>query len=182
MNETESPNFSEYIYEKKNVGKTRLKRSLMISLYVIFFIAFFIFCYITRIIPLFAVAPLLLYILVLLTWRLVKYDIFWQFSKGKLDIGKIKTSRFGTRRKTVTSIHIKDAQLITVYEGAHQYRGIKRVYDFSESKSSDNRIIIIYIEEGRTCCAIIEATARLAKILSAFSDKCENIKGQVFHG
>jgi hypothetical protein len=93
MFEDESPNSAEYVYEKQSKGKVKLQRTLMICLYVVFVLAYFLFCYISRIIPLFAMAPIFLYILYLFTWRLVKYDCYWEFRSGELTAGTVRVGK-----------------------------------------------------------------------------------------
>ncbi|MBR2929643.1 MAG: hypothetical protein IKC32_00285 [Clostridia bacterium] len=173
---------TEYAYEQKNEGKVKLKRTLMIVGYVVYLLAFFIFCMATKLLMLFAIGPLTLYIIFLCTWRLVKFDCYWEFSKGSLEIGKIKVNKNGRRKSPKLSIHIKDALDISVYEGAHQLADVKRIYDYSESPTSDKRIYIIFEERGERSAAIIEATARLATLLTSFCDRAHDIKGKPFHG
>ena len=176
-----SLNSAEFIYEKKNTGKTKLYRSLMIALYAVFFLAFFLFCCVTRILHLFAVAPMLLYILILLTWRLVKYDCYWEFVSGKLTVGKVRVGRVKKRVPLVT-LKVKDALAIGQFNSLDDIGSVKKIYDFSESADSDKRIYIIFENGGVSSALIVEATAKLARLLSAFSTKGSSVKGLQFHG
>jgi len=182
MSDSGSLNSTDYVYEVKSRGKFLFLRSLMISFYILFIIAFFLICYITRIIPLFAIAPMILYIIFLFTWQLVKYDVYWSFERGTLEVGKVKRKRREMRRIALCSIHIKDAVEIAPFENSAQLSGIKRIYNISESPDSIERIIIVFLEKGIKSCAIVEGTARLGALLSSFSKNAHGIKDRKFHG
>ena len=98
MNEFDSPNYAEYVYDKKAEGKLLLARALMIALYALFFGGLFAFCCITRIIPLFAIGPLLTFILYLCTWRFVSYDCYFEFKMGVIELGHVRLKK-SERRK-----------------------------------------------------------------------------------
>ena len=182
MYDSESPNSAEYIYEKKNKGRIKLQRVLMITAYVVFMLAYFLFCYISRIIPLFAIAPLLLYIFYLLTWRFVKYDCYWEFRSGALEVGTVSSGRFGKKRRPRVSLRTEEAVSIYAFESYDDLSRQSKIYDFSESPDSDKRICIIFEREGISSALIIEGTAKLARLLSAFSKNAHGIKDKTFHG
>ena len=82
---------AEYVYDQKSEGKVRVRRLLMALFYVVFTAGFFVLCLKINIF-LFAIGPLLTYILFLCTWRLVKYDCYWEFAQGTLTVGKVRAS------------------------------------------------------------------------------------------
>ena len=182
MADSSSPNYAEFSYEQKNEGKVKVKRTLMVVGYILFILSFFVLCLWSKILYLFAIGPLLLYILVLCTWRLVKYDCYWEFGQGILDIGTVKVGKNGRRKTPRISIHVKEACDIGYYESPEQIRSAEKVYDFSASPRSDKRIYLIFNENGKTAAAIIEGTARLGVLLTSFCDKAHDIKGKQFHG
>ena len=182
MNEFDSPNYAEYSYEKKSEGKVKLQRRAMVFLYVAFFIGGFIACVATKFYPLFAIAPTLTLILVLCTWRLVKYDVYFEFREGRLELGKVRVTKQGRRKSPAVSIHIKEALYIAPYANAEQTAGVTKIYDYSESLASDKRVVVIFLDKGEKCAAIFEGTAKIAKLLNSFCPNAENMKGQIFHG
>lgn len=171
MSEYSSLNSTEYVYDQKNEGAVKVKRTLMVCGYVLFLLGFFIFCMVTKIFPLFAIGPLALYILILCTWRLVKFDCYWDFSTGMLEIGKIKVNKNGRRKSPRVKIHIKEAERIGHLISLRELGEIDKLYDYSESPSSEKRIFIIFREGGKRACAIVEATDRLAALMVSF---CQN--------
>ena len=183
MSDYGSINSSEYVYDQKNEGKVKLKRTLMIVGYVAYLLGFFIFCMATKIFALFAIGPLTLYIIYLLTWRLVSYDCYWEFATGALEIGRIKVSKNGRRKTPAVKIQIKDALRIGGFTDLSQLGNIDKLYDYSESPSSDKRVYIIFEDDGKRCCAIVEATARLLSLLATFSKNADpELKSMPNHG
>ena len=181
MFEDESPNSAEYVYEKQSKGKVKLQRTLMICLYVVFVLAYFLFCYISRIIPLFAMAPIFLYILYLFTWRLVKYDCYWEFRSGELTAGTVRVGKT-KKRVPVVKLRVKEALAIGPLNSISDLGEAKKIYDFSESPTSDKRIYVIFEKDGVRSALLIEATAKLGKLLAAFSKNADSVKGLQFHG
>ena len=182
MFDSESPNSAEFVYEKKSRGKVRLQRALMITLYVVFTLAYFLFCYISRINTLFAIAPILVYILYLLTWRFVKYDCYWEFRSGLLSAGIIRSRRSGKERRPTVSLTVSNAIDIFALTDSSKLSDVKRRFDFSEAFDSDKRICVIFDHEGEKAALIIEGTAKLAKLLAAYSPSAQSIKSMTFHG
>ncbi len=182
MYENDSPNYAEYAYIKKNEGKVKLQRTLMVLFYIVYIVGFFIFATTSGLIPLFAVGPLTLYIIFLCTWRLVKYDCYVEFKTGMLYLGKIKVSKNGRRKFPRISIHVKDAIDISEYTHRSQLGDVKKIYDYSESQSSDKRIYIVFDKDGERSAAIFEGTEKLAKLLTSFCPNAHGIKGKPFHG
>lgn len=54
----------EYTVEQKCEGKWRFRKALMLTLYILYTLAYFLIIYITRIIPLGALIPVTLWILI----------------------------------------------------------------------------------------------------------------------
>ena len=184
MNEYDSPNYATFTYEKKNEGKVRLYRTLMIFSYVLYLAAFFTVCYLTKLIPVFAIAPLTLWIIIFFTWKLVSYDCYFEFKSGVLELGTVKANKKGVRRQNpIVTIRVKDALSAEVYDGSSEtLASVKKVYDLSASQKSDKRIIIVFEEDGKRCAAIFEGTAKAAKLIASFSENGKSLKGQTLHG
>lgn len=182
MSEFDSPNYVEYVYDKKNEGKVKLQRRAMIALYVVFAVALVGALVAIPLYPVIAVVPVLVYILVLCTWRLVDYDVYYEFKEGRLELGKIKVSKQGRRKTPKISIHIKEALEIAPYENEGQLADVKALYDYSESPTSDKRILIVFDKEGVRSAALIEGTAKIGKLFTSFCANAHDLKGKTFHG
>ena len=184
MNEYDSPNYASFTYEKRNEGKVRLGKTLMVCAYVLYLVTFFLVCYLTRVIPVFALAPLTLWIIIFFTWKLVSYDCYFEFKAGMLELGTVKVNRKGVRRQNPkTTIHVKNALSATLFDPASDdLKTVETVYNLSASEKSDKRIIIIFEENGKRAAAIFEGTAKAANLIASFCENGKSLKGKVLHG
>ena len=181
MADFDSLNSAEFSYEKKGEGKNKLYRILLIVGYVLFVIAFFLACYVSKLIPAFAVAPVFLWILIFFTWRLVSYDMYVEFHSGSLTLGRVRVRKSGSKRTPLLTVAAKSAEEIAPFDSTVSLEGVK-VYDFSASPTSDKRIFIRFTKDGEKSVAIFEGTARIAKLLSSYSESAHDLKGKDFHG
>ena len=70
----------------------------------------------------------------------------------------------------------------TDYKEVFKRDDVECVYDFSESQSSDKRIIIYFNDSGKSAAVIFEGTARIAKLIASFCQNGASLKGEVLHG
>ena len=183
MTEFDSPNYVEYVYDRKNEGKVLLYKVLMICAYLAFVGGFAVFCAVTRIWPIFAICPLLLYVLYLCTWRFVSYDSYFELKEGVLELGNIKLKKSDRKKFPKVRVRAKEARLIAAYdEVSEEVKSIKSVIDLSESQTSPHRIALVYDNKGEETLVIFEGTAKVAKILSSLCENAKGLRGKTFHG
>ena len=185
MSEFDSPNYAEFSYTRKSEGSYKTMRMLLIGAYILFVSVFFVVVLMTKLIPVFALCPILLWILIFFTWRYVSYDYYFEFREGYLQFGKIMGTKNGRKRYPTRRVHIKEAEFIAPYddeESRVRVNEAKSVYDYSASTASGNRVLILYKEGCDTVAIIFECTAKMAKLCAAFCQNSKNMKGQTFHG
>ncbi|MBO5945917.1 MAG: hypothetical protein J6Q69_04855 [Clostridia bacterium] len=178
MNEFDSPNYTEYVYDKKAEGKARFLKYLLIFGYVVFVLAFFLACYITRIIPLFAICPLVTWILIFFTWRLVSYDVYYTFAHGKMEFGKVRRRKSGNIRTPKFTLEVQRATLITsnkLAPATDEYKSAKRIYDYSSYRASEKLITIVTDVNGTRSAVVLENTPKLARLLMKYSSVAHDI-------
>lgn len=167
MSDMESLNCAEYSYEKKIEGRLAAIRLGLIIGYAAFVTLFFAFCFTTRIIPLFAVCPILLWILVFFTWPLVKFDIRYTFQHGELTFYKEYSGLKGRTRKLLLNIMVQSASHVAPYTG-ERLEG--RIYDFSSSTSASS---LVFLEgrdgDGEVFTVVFDSIERVNKLLCAFA-------------
>ena len=176
MNEFDSPNYTEYTYDKKAEGKALFLKWLLIFAYAAFVIAFFLVCYVTRIIPLFAICPLITWIIVFFTWRLVSYDVYFTFEHGNMELGRVRVTRRGSQRKPKLTIQVKGARLIAPLDLVREREEFKKVkirHDYSSYRASSNLAVIIFEGNRGDEAVIFENTPKLAKLLVRYCDRAE---------
>ena len=183
MNEYDSPNYAEFSYTKSSEGAYKTKRILLITAYVLFVGVFFGVVLMTKLIPVFAMCPIFLWILIFFTWRYVSYDFYVEFKEGHLELSKIMGTKRGRKKYPTLRVHIKEADLIAPYtECADRLSEARKIYDFSASRTSDKRVLILFCEAGETSAVIFEGTAKMAKLCASFCPNAQNMKNQIFHG
>ena len=133
----------------------------------------------------FAIAPLTLWIIIFFTWKLVKYDCYFEFKAGMLELGTVKVTKKGDRRKTpLVNIHVKEALSAVLYDqSSDDLKTVEKIYDLSESQNSDKRILIVFEKDGQRQAAIFEGTSKVANLIgktatitSSTSTKTQQIK------
>lgn len=174
MSDFDSPYACEYTYAKKAEGKNLLARVLLVLVYVAFVGGFFGFCYFTRIIPLFAVCPIFLWMLIFFTWRYVSYDYYFELRTGVLTLGRSTVRKKREIRVAKYSVTLKDASAVgPLPSGEVKLSGAARVYDFSGTKHSENRIAITSNHSGRDEICILECTRPLCKLIMSYNKSAE---------
>ncbi len=154
----------EYTVTKHPEGSYLFKRAGMVCFYVLCASAFFLACYLTRLIPVFALCPLLLWILIFFTWRYVNIEYKYTVESGMLRLYTV----YGTRTlRENASFHIKDALgFIPLDKSADKLTvfGAEKVYDMrSSSVSPKNPYALLIIKDGIRTAALIEAPAPSVK-------------------
>ena len=183
MNEYDSPNFAEYVYDRKNEGKLKIMKSVAIAVYVLFAAGIFAVLCALQLFWFIAVLPIFTWMLVYFTWGLISYDYYYEFKHGEMEFGGIRVTKNGRRRRQMLKLSVKEATLAKVYNPEEdKTEGLEKLYDFSESQASDKRIIIYFNNSGKSAAVIFEGTARIAKLVASFCPNGAALKGEVLHG
>ena len=176
MTELEGQFYCEYTYKRKNEGRALAARALFVLLYVLFAVGYFALCYYSRFIPMFALCPVLVWMLVYFTWRYVSHDYYFEFRSGLLTIGTVMRKKKRQLRTKRVELRVKEAEkIIPLPSGRVKLDGVDKTYDFSESSRSDKRIAVIYNRRGRTCAAILECTLPLLKLVYSYFGKTDEL-------
>ena len=182
MSEFDSPNYAEYTYDIKSEGKIKLMRRLAVIGYVLFAAAYALLFILIKVPQVIAVLPIFVWMLIFFTWRYVSYDCYFEFEAGMLSLGYVRVTKNGRKKNEKLKIHVKEASFIGPYEENKELAEGVRLYDMSESQSSDKRIILLWDNKGEKSAVIFEGTRKIANLLASFCRNSENLKGQEFHG
>lgn len=176
MYDTDSPNYAEYAVEKKVEGSLRVKRLLMILLYVAIAGGYFAVC-VTTFVALIAVLPMLMLILIYFTWSYVSYDVSWRFTAGKMIFYRVYGSRSRRIEREALAVETKDSLYVGVpgsERGKTELASARRVYDFASSASDSDVAILVFEEEDGSVSAVrFNCIRRLAKLLRVFAPTVE---------
>jgi hypothetical protein len=183
MGELDVINYAEYTYGRKSEGKVLALKLLAVAGYFLFIIAYFIVCITLVPIHLFAVAPIFTWILVFFTWRYVSYDYYFEFKSGSIELGTVRGGAKGRKRKLKKTVTVKEATQIVRYSGDISTLGkLDRLFDFSGSKASENRVALVYEKEEERFAVIFECTSKCANLLASFNSRAAALRGAKFHG
>ena len=161
----------EYTIDKKSEGVYRFLRLLMLLLYVAFIGGFFGVVYYIRIIPVFALAPIFLWILIYFTWRYVKIEYKYSVDAGYLSLMVIYG---GKTKKTKATFHIKDATaFLPLSEAEEALKDFKpkKTYNFlSSHKNPSDAYAFMINSKGKRTLALIEAPKPSVKAILYYAD------------
>ena len=181
MNEYDSPNYAEYVYDRKNEGKLKLAKTLAKCGYALFALTVFAVLCANNLFWYVALLPIFTWMLVYFTWGLINYDFYYEFKHGVMEFGRVRSTKNGRRRIPKLTVFVKDASLAKQYAQGEEAE-VEVVYDYSESQSSENRIIMYFEKDGKKCAVIFEGTARVAKLIASFCSGGASLKGLTLHG
>ena len=165
-------NTYEYAAEQKNEGKWKLIRSLTLSAYILFVAAFFLVIYITRLIPLFAIAPIIVSMLVFFTWKYTKPDYRYFIERSKFTF-YVYYGKKTKRKKTEFTISSAEA-IAPKAELAERIREYKpsRVYSAVPSVKSNDVYAALYTDEkGKKCVICFVATEKALKLMRFYNSR-----------
>lgn len=165
-------NSYEYTAERRAEGKWFFLKLSVIFAYVLFAVAYFVVIYVTRVFPLGALIPFVLWILIYFTWRYVKPDLKYTVERGTLSFFVIYGQK---NKKKKLEIKISDAvEIAPRDELADKIAKFspKRTYSALPSKKSADAYAILYTDKGgKRCVFYFVATAAALKLLRMYNSK-----------
>ena len=168
----------EFVVKQKIEGKWLVARIGLICLYVIYVIAFLVAGLLARIIvPLLALIPISLCILIFVTWRYVNVEYEYSITSGVLTFTKI----FGGRsRKRILELAIRNAVRIAPLENsaeadrATHYHPEREFSAISSLKAPDIYFILFELDadsnkDKRRAILYLEATHKTLQIFKYYN-------------
>lgn len=146
-------NSYEFVVEQAKEGKWKLARMGMIALYALYCAAWLVAGLVTKLIPLLALVPVTLWIIVFFTWRFVSVEYEYSIMSGELTFSKIYGGR---SRRTVMKTRVRDASLIAPLDGgeysakATAYQPEKEFSAISSLKAPDIYFMLFELEDEKT--------------------------------
>ena len=173
-------NTYEYAAEQKSEGRWKLARILVFSSYVLFVATYFLVLYIIRLIPLFAITPIIVWILVFFTWRYTKPDYRYFIEKGEFSFCVF----FGKKtKKKKTEFKISSAEAIAPADSLkEEIRTFapQKIYSAVPSINSTDVYAALYTDKkGNKCVLYFVATERALKLLHFYNSRTKTTKTAV---
>lgn len=171
-------NTYEYATEQKSEGGWFAFKILLLSAYILFATGYFVTVYIIRMIPLVAVLPIFIWMLVFFTWRYTTPDYSYVIASGTLTF-YVSYSKKGKKSKktefkisTASAIAPRDtlAKEIEIFSPQHVYSAVPGV------NSADIYTALYTDKNGKNCAFHFVATAQALKLLHLYNSKTEMTK------
>lgn len=148
-------NSFEFVVEQAKEGKWKLLRFGMIALYVLYAVAVAVVIGVALpgMVPLFALVPVTLWIIVYFTWRYTSLEYEYSIQSGELTFSKI----YGKRsRRTQLKMRVRDASLIAPLDDG-EYSARATAYQpevefsaISSLKAPDIYFMLFELEDQKT--------------------------------
>ena len=159
----------EYTVAQIHEGKWKLYRWLMIAGYAIFAASYFFIAYKSRFIPIVAILPLFMWMLVYFTYKYVNPEYKYTVSEATLRFFVI----YGKTEKERLSLRICDADFIipleTALEKIKEYAPKHTISALPTSHGTDSYIILYKNSEGEPSAFIFKATSEALKALKFYN-------------
>lgn len=158
----------EYVVTPKATGALRIKKMLLIALYILWGGGVLIVGAAVRIVaPLLAFIPLSLWILIWLTWKYTQVSYEYSFGSGTMKVNRLLGER--TRRAMV---EIKISNIEKYYTSDDDLNSLKTDKEFfvASSRDSERLIAIVWVDEEQKKNVLwFEADEKALKILHRYN-------------
>ncbi len=162
----------EYVASPRKQPAYRLKRALMVIAYAVYVVALLIVGMTTKLlVPMLALVPLSLWIIVFFTWRYVSVEYEYSLTGGVMSLSYIYGGR---SRKHVADIRIKSMSAVAPFDGEYikqaEAYAPEHTLDFTSDLQKPEVYYALYeTEEGRRGILYFEATEQTLKILRYYN-------------
>lgn len=160
--------YTEYTVAQRPEGKYRIRRLLLIALYILYPLAFMVICATANLPMLIIFTPVTLWMLIFFTWRYVSVEHEYMIASGTITFVDIYGGR---SRRVLFSCEIRDMmQIAPLTQENRQRFGNADVIDLRGSvNTEDGYFFTIKDKDGKTAAVLFEATEKAAKILKYYN-------------
>lgn len=170
-------NTYEYAASQKIEEKWLIYRILLMSLYVLYTTGYFVFIFVTRMIPLGALIPVTLWIIIFFTWKYTKPDYKYVIEAGKISFYVI----YGNKKKHLKAeIRVSSAEKIAPVSDISDEISTfapEVVYSALPSRNATDAYAVLYKNgSGKKCVFYFVATAQALKLLHFYNSRTQVTK------
>ena len=162
----------EIVIKPKRDGKNSLLRVFLIAFYVAFVVGCLVLGFVTAFVPLLALVPLVLWIIIFFTWRYVNLEYEYSIESGVITFSKIYNNR---SRKRCLEFDMRSAERFVFESETRMDEQIaaydpRREYCFAASKTDPEACVALYLDEdGDKCAVIFKADERIKRYLKMYN-------------
>ncbi len=161
-------NVTEYACSQKNEGKWLIYKLLLLLLYATYTIVYLYVIVKIGFVPLGALIPITLWIMIYFTWRYTSPDYKYTIDAGDLTF----YVSYGKKTHKKFKAHIKDVIAIAPREKIREHlNGIKpkKIYNALSSKHESDAYAIVFKKETKVCIFYLKATRDTVKALHYYN-------------
>ena len=160
----------EYAVMQKTVGKLKTRKTVILASYALFTVLYFTLVFWSKLLPLGAVYPFLIYILVLATYRYVQIDNKYEIHSGTL----IFTRKYGNSKpKTLCEFKLRDAELVApLSQSENEISSLapQKIFDARSAPDAENAYVALYKDnDGKVCAFYFEVSDEACKVLKYYA-------------
>ncbi|MCQ2354576.1 MAG: hypothetical protein MJ102_05655 [Clostridia bacterium] len=159
----------DYVVSQKAVGKWKVRRNILIALYIIFPIAFLVLIMATNLGWFGFFIPVTEFMLIFFTLRYVKIDYEYVVESGYLTFSIVQNAFNHRIRKKKMNLNLRSATVIAPktaeYEGKIAEFAPEIEYNALSCEDAEDRYFALYKDDkGKRCAFYFEATEKMLKI------------------
>ena len=160
--------YTEYAVTQKPEGKYRLRRLLLIALYILYPIAYMVLFASLNLPMLIIFTPVTLWMLIFFTWRYVSVEHEYMIASGTITFVDIYGGR---SRRVLFSCEIRDMmQIAPLTQEYEKFLSDADVIDLRGSvKAEDGYFFTIKDQNGQKAAVLFEATEKAVKIMKYYN-------------
>ena len=162
----------ECVVAEGKSARLKAKKAALVMLYVLWVAVCFLIGGTTRLlVPLLALVPLSLWVLIFFTWRYTDVQYEYSFFAGELTVSRILGNRF---RKELVKVHIKDLQRVMPYrenvDAVERFAAQESVFAAS-AVDADGLFAALWQddEKNKSFCLYFEPDEKSLKILHYYN-------------
>ncbi|MBO5906780.1 MAG: hypothetical protein J6Q85_01320 [Clostridia bacterium] len=160
----------EYAVMQKCVGKLKTRKRIIIFCYALFTVIYFTLVFASKLLPLGAVYPFLMYILVLATYKYVQIDNKYEILSGTM----IFTRKYGNSKpKVLCEFKLKSAELVAPLEESKSEISSfapKKIFDARSTQDAEGAYVALFRDnDGVPCSFCFEVTEEACRVLKYYS-------------
>ena len=162
----------EIVIKPQKDAKNKLMRAFLILFYAAFVVGCLILGFVTAFVPLLALVPLVLWIIIFFTWRFVNVEYEYAMESGVITFTKIYNNR---TRKMVLAFDIRSAEyIVSATDADLQMRIVdydpRREYFFAASKNDISAYTALFQDDdGDKCAVTFVADERIKRQLKMYN-------------
>lgn len=161
-------NYGEYVVTQKKEGRNKRHRALLLCLYFLFGFSFSVVFLALKLVPVIAIMPLLLWIIVHFTWKYVNVEYKYTIEKGEISFFKVYSA---SDEKKVLAFKLADAHTVlplSTADAAIADYAPERTIDFRGTVKAVNVAAVLVEIDRRKIAVYFETCKKTVSLINLY--------------